>query len=291
MTTFRDYRGPGDILRQYEFWLRATDGLPYAWRSNLTNARNVSQHTEQFPGSRIYAEREGDLVGYIGTHPPFEWEPGLWVIPFGYPWTYPHDPDLARELYDRMVAATPKVYADQTSISCYVQRFRGSWQRHIDFFTERGWYERWRHTLLARRTTNDSSACGTLVKPAETGDLQAISDIALEDPSSVDRPTVQDLENRLAGGWLEWESLWLVPGLGAFEVEVRRPWGEVRFFAALPDADNGAALWDTLLATAHRGSASEIYFTVEEREAKRRVQLELRGYRPVDAGVYLTLDV
>ncbi len=42
-TTFRNYTGPADAELQYDLWLRATEGLPYAWRSNLTNVRCLMQ--------------------------------------------------------------------------------------------------------------------------------------------------------------------------------------------------------------------------------------------------------
>src|SRR4051794_9912990 len=66
--TFRPYRSPEDLDHQYRLWTAATEGLPFAWRSNPVNVRHISQHAPKYPGSRLFAERDGQVVGYIGTH-------------------------------------------------------------------------------------------------------------------------------------------------------------------------------------------------------------------------------
>jgi hypothetical protein len=114
--------------------------------------------------------------------------------------------------------------------------------------------------------------------------------IAVADPSAVDVPDVAALRGRLAGGWLELESLWHVPGLGVFEMEVRPPWGEVRLFYCTPDADTNDGLWDALDLIARRFGADDVYLTIEERETARREQLTAHGFKEVEAGAYLVLD-
>jgi hypothetical protein len=112
--TFRPYTGPKDLDHQYRIWTAATEGLPFAWRSTETNVRYISSHAPKFPGSRLFAERDGpggEVVGYIGTHDPFQWKTLGMAVPFGFPWTWPRDGALERELYDRMFASTPSVYA------------------------------------------------------------------------------------------------------------------------------------------------------------------------------------
>ena len=45
--TFRGYRGPEDAEKQYALWLKATEGLPYAWRSNLANVRAMMARADE----------------------------------------------------------------------------------------------------------------------------------------------------------------------------------------------------------------------------------------------------
>src|SRR5688572_476272 len=107
-------------------------------------------HAPAHPGSRIYAQRPaageagggggGGLAGYIGSHEPIQWDGQGTAVPFGFPWTYPIDPGLEVELYDRMIRATPEVYAGRRA-DFYVQRFRASWGRQHAFVRSRGWRE------------------------------------------------------------------------------------------------------------------------------------------------------
>lgn len=287
----RPYREPADADRQYELWLRATAGLPYAWRSNRTNARHITRVAEEFPEARLYAEdSSGRLVGYIGTHPPVDWEPGLSLIPFGFPWTDPQDPDLERDLYERMLAATPKLYPDHARAAGYVQRFRASWHHQISFLMERGWRERWRYPLLALPCGEPTEPEPPLVRVTDD-DLPAVVALASNDPHLGEPMDVDSLRRRFDGGWLEQQSLWLVPQVGAFELEVRGRWGEVRLLVADPRPAAFETVCGALRAVACRQGATELYVTVEDGETGRRQQLEQHGFRVVDAGVYLMLDL
>jgi hypothetical protein len=290
-TTFRNYAGPQDAAPQYELWLRATESLPYAWRSNLTNVRYQLRHADQYPGCRIYAERAGRLVGYIGTHPPFDWTDDWRVIPFGFPWTDPVDAALEDELYNRMMDATPRVYADAPPAVAYVQRFRGSWARHRAFMAARGWARRWALPLLASATTAGPAACDTLVTPVTGADLDAICALSAIDPHGGGGTTSEKLREQAAGGWLELASLWHVPGLGAFEMEVRSSWGEVRWLATHPDAEGSDGFWGALRSVGRRQGASEVYVTIEQGAEGRRAQLERHGFATTETGTYMTRDI
>jgi hypothetical protein len=287
VTQIRPYTGPQDLVRQYELWLKATDGLPYAWRSNLTNAHYVSQHAADYPRARWYAERDGALVGYIGTHPPVKWPTGEWLMPFGFPWTHPYDGGLERALYDQMVAAVVGLYPEAARPAGYVQRFRGSWTHHLSFLAERGWERRWVTQLVGHSAEADpQAACAA--RPLD-GKLEALAQIAAEDPLEKERLTVESLQRSFAGGWLEPQSTWLVRDDGAFEIEVRRPWGEVRLLLTGPAVEKDATLWRALLAKAAESGAEEVYYTVDEEQVERRAQLERRGFRSVETGVYTVL--
>ena len=286
-TQIRPYVGPQDLDDQYALWLRATEGLPYAWRSNLTNARCVSQHAAEQPRARWYAERDGMLVGYIGTHPPVQWSTGEWLVPFGFPWTHPYDSGLERALYDQMLAVVADLYPDTARPAGYVQRFRGSWARHLSFLAERGWERRWVTHLLGRPAAADP--CAARDARLLDRDLDMLAQIAAEDSREIDPPTVESLHRSFAGGWLERHSTWIVPERGAFEVEVRPPWGEVRLLLTRPAADRDETFWRALYAKAAELGASEVYFTVEEQQVARRAQLEGQGFRPVETGVYTVL--
>jgi hypothetical protein len=290
--TIRELRDLADGRPQYELWLRATESLPRAWRSCLRNVEHQLQHGLRYPGSRLYAERpDGTLLGYIATHPPFEWIASQhgpparslgWAIPFGFPWTDPLDTQLEIELYDAMIRALPEVYGEFTR-DIYIQRFRESWSRQLAFLEQSGWRLHERLPLFGREIGTPSAPTHELI-PIARDDLGLVSALSHEDPTNVDKLSIDDLQQRYDGGWIASDTFWRLAERGAFAVEQRGRWAGVTFLAARPDA------WDeTLQAAATRSAAlgaTEIYFTIEAREARRREALEKLGFREVDAGVY-----
>jgi hypothetical protein len=189
-----------------------------------------------------------------------------------------------------MLGSVPKLYAEPR-VSGYVQRFRESWTRHLAFLRERGWNLRWRLPLLGRKISPAAAATASTVAPLEMDQLGAVCELAANDSRAVNVTDEAALRRQLEGGWLELESIWLVPGRGAFEMEVRGAWGEIRLFYACPEADRDDALWSALDAVAQRQGAREVYLTVNERESERHKQFSARGFREVEAGVYLVRPV
>jgi hypothetical protein len=285
---FRHYEGPEDAETQYQLWLRATDDLPRAWASNMTNVRHCMAEAASHPQSRIYAENaDGEMVGYIGTHMPFEWFPGGWTLPFGFPWTYPVDTGLEADLYDRMFTITPQTYPGMKR-NLYVQRFRESWQRQIEFMTARGWQHKWRFPILSHRV--EMAATGEdAARLLEAEDIATACAFAVSDPHLRNKPSVDSLRKELDGGWTDWESIWIVPDVGVFGLDVRSPWAEVKLFYA--DAERFDALLSAVVATARRLAVSEYYFTLEEDETDRYRALVRRGFEEVDAGIYLVFEL
>jgi hypothetical protein len=290
--TFRNYAGPEDAPRQYDLWIRATEDLPLAWRSNVTNVRYQLSHAEEHPGMRIYAESsDGEMRGYIGTHPPFEWYAGGWTMPFGFPWTYPADPDLEVALYDRMIDAAPGLFPGMKR-NLYVQRFRESWRRHIDFLLERGWKHKWRFPILGRQVSEITTGRPADAQATREDDLYAVCDAIAEDPLSLDRPDADTLRRRLDDGWLEWEHTWLVPDVGVFALEARKTWANVQLFHPRGDDDAFDTLLATTAATARNLGADLIHFTLEpDKEGERMAALVDQGFAEIDAGSYLVYEV
>lgn len=303
--TFRNYAGPEDLDHQYRIWTAATEGLPFAWRSNVTNVSHISAHAAKFPGARLFAQRDGEVVGYIGTHDPFQWKDFGKAVPFGFPWTWPRDEGLERELYERMVEATPRAYTGQR-VDFYIQRFRRSWERQHAFLQERGWREGWRDPILTREVgkrehrppgtaaggtggSTEGDAGSTVV--ALTEDLLGeVAQIAAGDPTGGSpAPDVKALRQRFKDGWAEWSAAWLVRDAGAFALEVRRPWAEVKMFYATPHA------WERVLGAMEDAAAalgaSEVYFTLRPGFEGRRGPLEERGFRHVDDDVFVRKDL
>ena len=287
---FRPFLGPEDADRQYDLWLRATEGLTYSWRSTPGNVRALMAHVPRCPNARIYAETGGRLVGYIGVHEPIGWNAGAGVaLPFGFPWTYPIDPELEVRLYDRMISAAPGLYPAQRA-DFYVQRFRASWSRHHAFLRARGWREFSREPIL-------TTSLGPLplaeapddgLKPLGPDDLAEVARIAANDTHATRRPDAAALERRYAAGWQEWETSWLLPGAGAASLERRGPWAEVKMFYAPDDALD--ALLRALRLRAARLGARELYFTLKPEQTALAELLRIRGFREADADVYVRLD-
>lgn len=292
----RDYRGIDDARPQYELWLRATAHLPRAWRSCLRNVEHQLEQANRFPKCRLYAERpSGNLIGYIATHPPFEWvasqhgppaESLGWAIPFGYPWTHPLDETLEVALYDAMIRATPEAYA-AFKRDIYIQRFRESWSRHLSFLESRGWRRHARLPLLGRPVGDPGDPPSDLVS-IERDDLALVSTLSQQDNTAADKFTTDDLRQRYDGGWISSDTFWRLGQRGAFAIEQRGPWACVTLLLARPSA------WDETLraAAAQAGAlgAREIYFTIDAHETQRREALDTRGFREVDAGVYYIRD-
>ncbi|MGD2110853.1 MAG: hypothetical protein PVI86_15855 [Phycisphaerae bacterium] len=287
---FRYYSGAADAERQYDLWLRATEGLPRAWRSNMTNVRHCLKGAETHPQARIYAENAGgELVGYIGTHAPFEWYPGGWTLPFGFPWTHPIDEELESSLYARMIEITPRTYPGHHR-NLYIQRFRESWVRHIAFMLLRGWRRKWRYPILSCRVDAFKPGREVAPRPMEPADLPAVCDFASSDSHVTKDVEVNALRREFDEGWLDLSSAWIVPETGAFVLDVRPPWAEVKLCHARP-GDAFDTMLRAIAATSAKQNVSEIYFTLDEIESERHRALVDRGFEEVDAGVYLVLEL
>jgi hypothetical protein len=290
--TFRPYTGPKDLDHQYRIWTAATEGLPFAWRSTETNVRYISSHAPKFPGSRLFAERDGpggEVVGYIGTHDPFQWKTLGMAVPFGFPWTWPRDGALERELYDRMFASTPSVYAGQ-KIDFYIQRFRRSWTHHHAFLSERGWREAWADPILTRpvgKTTGTPK-----FEKLTDAHVDEVVKLAAADPTALKpAPDANGIRARFTDGWCEWDSAWIIPGAGAVAIEVRKPGGyaEIKTFYATPAGfADVVALAD---AQAAAMGARELYFTIRPGGEARKGPVEKLGFKHVDDDVFVRRDL
>ncbi len=292
----REYRGGDDARRQYELWLQATAELPRAWRSCLRNVEYQHEQAKRCPRSRLFAEgADGRLIGYIGTHPPFEWLASQhgppakslgWAIPFGFPWTFPYDAALEVALYDEMIRSVPQVYADSKR-DIYIQRFRESWSQHLGFLERRGWRRHDRLPLVGRSIGSVDAASDELVVVARD-DLSLVSSLIEADETAAEKSTAADLERKYDGGWIVSDTFWRLGTRGAFAIEQRGPWAAVTLFAAEADA------WDeTLQAVAAKAGSlgvKEIYFTIDANDGRLRAALEDREFREVDAGVFYVRD-
>gem|GEM_PF-1828632 len=292
----RGSRGVQDARPQYELWLRATETLPRAWRSCLENVEHQLRHVAEYPQCRLYAERaDGTLLGYIGTHPPFEWiatqhgPPARslgWAIPFGFPWTYPVDERIEVALYEEMIRVTPEIYAAfQRDI--YIQRFRESWSRPLAFLKQRGWKLHDRVPLLGREVNALDPLPEELI-PITREDLALVSDLSRQDNTAADNFSTEELQERFDGGWIVHDTIWRLGERGMFALEPRGSWAAVTEFFAKPEAWTGTL--HAAAAQAHALGAREIYFTIDKHETRRREALEGQGFSEVDAGVYYVRD-
>lgn len=286
---FRGMESALDADRQYCLWLRATQELPLAWGSSLRNARSMAARAEAFPGSRIYAEnRQGDLVGYIGTHPPFEWGELGSAAPFGFPWTWPRDEGLEVELYDRMVSAIPLAYG-QYRPRAFIQRFRTGWERQLGFMAARGWTERFRNPIWSRAIPNGHREGAGGLRLLGADGLEVLAAHADHDVAETSRPSVSSLGEREAAGWFTMERCWESPGAGAFAFTVRNGVAEVELFYAREERVGEVLLMLQSAASAH--GATRVYFTLGEAAKRRMDQLAGSGFAQTDADVYMALTL
>lgn len=292
----RPFESIADARAQYELWLAATADLPRAWRSCIGNVEHQLAQADKYPGCRLYAERgDGSLAGYIGTHPPFEWDAGAhgppseplgWAIPFGFPWTHPRDERLEDMLYTRMRENVPSIYAEfQRDI--YIQRFRESWEWVTSWLVARGWRLHQRLPLIGREIGVAGGVPDGLAL-VERSNLSLVAALAADDPTC-EGVTLEALERAHDGGWIDPGAFWHVSDRGAFALEARGVHCAVTFFAARPES------WDEVLrcagAKAAEAGAREIYFTIEpQRDADLLGALTERGFGEVDAGVYYVRD-
>lgn len=292
----REYSTPNDATLQYELWLAASESLPRAWRSSLQNVRHQLKHAQRYPKCRLYAEHQsGKLLGYIGTHPPFEWTTSQedqptkslgWAIPYGFPWTHPQNSELEVALYDAMLRATPEQYAEfQRDI--YVQRFRASWTRHLAFMEQRGWRLHKRIPILGRSADTDEESRPKLTL-VQRDDLSLVSSISQQDEVIAKQLTLAELQQHYDGGWIASETFWRLGEDGVFAIESRASWAEVTLLLAKPDAW-GQTLQAAVAQAAALGAA-EVYFTVEAHESRLLNLLETHSFREVDASVYYLRD-
>lgn len=286
----RPYRSPSDAERQYELWLRATESLTRAWRSCLRNVRHQLRAVEQFPACRLYAETEtGELRGYIGIHPPFEWIGGKhgppdrdlgWTIPFGFPWTDPLDEPLADRLYEAMVNTVRESFpADQRGL--WIQRFRESWEWPISFLRERGWRLIERAPLMGRAVASDTPS-PPLARITDS-DLPFVQNLTEADDLQPSW-SLPEVQARFEGGWIAPEQFWRVDDFGVFALEKRNRWAAVPVLLA-SDEHREATLHAALAQAASLG-CEEAYFTVTDRQTAFRHWLTDREFQEVDAGVY-----
>ncbi len=286
----RNYERSEDCKRQYEFWLRATQDLPYAWASNLRNVRYLMKEMDKYPKARIYAEDEsGELVGYIGTHPPFDFGDGVRVVPFGYPWTFPRDETLAAALYDQMLESTPNCYGGMR-FDLYLQRFRRSWKDEITFMEARGWREKWSYPILAQEIPGVEGCPLPRLMKVTACDLRQVESLAKRDELIDDAPSSNLLHDKLQAGWLSWDAIWILPWDGAFSFEVRDRVAEVKLFVVSGGVRAAENLMRGTYAMARQAGVSTLSFTLSGYNAKRREQFEELGFIHVDDEVFLELS-
>ncbi len=252
----------------------------------MANARFYAAEASRFSGSRLYAENEaGELLGYMGTAVPFEWAGLGRVSPTGFPWTQPHNPELEQELYKRMIAAIPEVYAAEPP-QLLLQRFRQSWKRQHAFMNDQGWIYRWREPILARGLSTTQPSGKIRVFNADL--LPEVVEVAAQDAAITERQTVATIQNRFLTGWWTPEMTWLTDH-GAFSFQVRGEWAEVKFFAAAPRREEGVLAWMSQAARAH--GATGLYFTFNRSRAGEIERAEKMGFAEKDADVYVGLEL
>ncbi len=278
---------------QYKLWLAATSHLPRAWRSSLVNVEHQLVQAKEFPFCRIYAEDQSNqLVGYIGSHPPFDWKAELhgppyenlgWAIPFGFPWTWPRNTNLAERLYREQENRIPEIYSAFRR-DIYIQRFRESWSEQLDFLRQHGWVQISRAPLLGKSLFN-AEAPPTNVVPATRGDFEKIGDFVTDENVNYVSLTAQAALRLYDQGWINGEYAWRYADRGIFVLDPRGRYVGVTYcFGTAGEWDN---VVNAAMTQAAQLGGEEVYFTVTEKEQEKHSRLSQLGFREVDAGIYM----
>ena len=94
--TYRFYEGSKDLQRQIDFWIKATNELPFAWKPTLSPNQFIEQ--QQFhPKSRCFAFDGDQIIGYMSFTGSSEF------VSLGYPWVLSgYEGEVQDELYNRI---------------------------------------------------------------------------------------------------------------------------------------------------------------------------------------------
>ena len=113
---------------------------------------------------------------------------------------------------------------------------------------------------------------------------------AASDPTSIKpNPDAKAVRAQFNNGWTEWEGAGIVKGAGAFAIEVRKPWAEVKMFYAMPaEFERVVGAMDTAAAAL---GARELYFTIRPGGEARKASVEKLGFKHVDDDVIVRRDL
>ncbi|HLG26307.1 MAG TPA: hypothetical protein VI423_00815 [Paenisporosarcina sp.] len=137
--TYRFYKSPKDLQRQIDFWIAATNQLPFAWKPTLSPNQFIEQ--QQFhPKSRCFAFDGDKIIGYMSFTGSSEF------VSLGYPWVLSgYEGEVQDELYNRIYGFA---VSEAFGAKMFAQRFRSDWTQQIEYFLSKGFAVTRRSSLL-----------------------------------------------------------------------------------------------------------------------------------------------
>ena len=137
--TYRFYEGAKDLQRQIDFWINATNELPFAWKPTLSPNQFIEQQ-HFHPKSRCFAFDGDQIIGYMSFTGSSQF------VSLGYPWVLSgYEGEVQDELYSRIYGFA---VSEAFGAKMCAQRFRSDWTQQIEYFLSKGFTVTRRSTLL-----------------------------------------------------------------------------------------------------------------------------------------------
>jgi hypothetical protein len=161
----RNYQ-PGDEVAQVEIFNLAVSGLPAFKPANVDEIRRRYASLDPDAGSRFYAIRSGQIVGYAAFNPNGR---------MSYPWCRPGDEDTQEPLIEALLAEMRRRGFDEAWTT-----YRADWQSILQDFTE--WGFAWSREMINFVTELNRIPCtpepdGFRISAMTPGDLTVVQEL------------------------------------------------------------------------------------------------------------------
>jgi hypothetical protein len=145
--SYKYFQEENDLALQYDFWIKITSTLPFAWKPTMSPI--IFKEQKEFdPRSRCFAYDGDNLIGYMSYTGRGDF------VSLGYPWVLLGYEGIQDELFERVYGFA---VSDEYGGKILAQRFREQWEHQILYFEAKGF-----------EITNESQLIGRNLWKVET---------------------------------------------------------------------------------------------------------------------------